>query len=134
MRARRGTNDAAGAQRTGINMAQKTVQWVIGQILADEELRARFLDAPRFCVRAAWFVPSSWRSRARGGASVVAETPHLWAPPQFVPPRRFASNRRNGVSGATCFNSPTSDGSAGISHDSSVATSLPRSLGENVHT
>ena len=27
-------------------MAQKTVQFIIGQILTDEELRARFLDRP----------------------------------------------------------------------------------------
>jgi hypothetical protein len=43
--ARRGSGDAS-AQRAGITMAQKTVQFIIGQILTDEELRARFLDRP----------------------------------------------------------------------------------------
>lgn len=36
----------ASAQRAGITMAHKTVQLIIGQILTDEELRARFLERP----------------------------------------------------------------------------------------
>jgi hypothetical protein len=33
-------------------MSQKTVQWLIGRLLTDEEMRLRFLDDPRGSLRA----------------------------------------------------------------------------------
>ena len=41
-----GTGQRDSRQQGRVTMAHKTVQLIIGQILTDEELRARFLDQP----------------------------------------------------------------------------------------
>src|SRR5580692_6282394 len=40
------TGELESRQKRRVVMAHKTVQFIIGQILTDEELRARFLDQP----------------------------------------------------------------------------------------